>query len=289
MSKHYEAPYEVRELEKLITDFTYQNGLETRNVITDFLRYIVHGCFLPNISPPTDWGYTPEQGEVFGRMFLTWAKIMDKKTAVKGWFDAFGDLYMALTSKRGQQDHGQFFTPAHMCDLMSEITAGDGKTEIGSAIYDPACGSGRNLLSANYKSPKNYLVGWDIDYTCCLMTVCNFFIHGCVGEVVCINTLTMRDFRGAWLVNEALYRTGLPSIRHLTEEEYTRFQRAKIPHYVHFLDQEAYDQYFKWRNVWQTITNLFPNDTTSNSGAEESPDENQSTEPGSASDDIGTP
>jgi type I restriction enzyme M protein len=50
MSKKYEAPIEVRSLEKLITDFSYHNGLNVRDVFDDLLVYIIHG-FSP-LAPP---------------------------------------------------------------------------------------------------------------------------------------------------------------------------------------------------------------------------------------------
>lgn len=47
---------------------------------------------------------------------------------------------------------------------------------------DPTCGSGRLLLAYHARNPGNYLIGEDINRTCCLMTVCNMLIHGCVGK-----------------------------------------------------------------------------------------------------------
>ena len=39
----YETPPPVRPLEKLITDFSYTNGLDPVNVLNDLLTYIIHG------------------------------------------------------------------------------------------------------------------------------------------------------------------------------------------------------------------------------------------------------
>lgn len=226
MAKGYNAPAEVRELEKQINDFTYRNGLDVRTVFQDLLRYIVHGFSLPDTPPLTDWRYNKEQTKVFYDMFATWIQIMSQQIERHGWYDAFGDLFMALTSQSGQQQKGQFFTPMHITDLMSKITMG--KQESPSKIIsvcDPTAGSGRTLLAAKADRPQSYLVAWDIDYTCCLMCVCNFLINGCVGEVVCIDSLRMNNFRGAWIVNEALCRTGLPTVRKLNEKSTTYSSR----------------------------------------------------------------
>lgn len=258
MSKGYKAPAEVRELEQQLNDFTYRNGLDVRTVFQDLLRYIIHG-FSPGAPPLTDWRYKKEQTKVFYDMYATWVQIMAQQIERHGWYDAFGDLFMALISQRGQQQKGQFFTPEHITELMSEITLGKQKEAASGiiSIHDPAVGSGRTLLAAKAKRPQSYLVGWDIDYTCCLMCVCNFLMNSCVGEVVCIDSLRMDNFRGAWIVNEGLCRTGLPSVRRLDEQEYKRFKQADIPPYVFFLNQEGYDDYFRMRETWAKVMTIF--------------------------------
>lgn len=262
MSKGYEAPVEVRELEKLINDFTYRNGLDVRDVFRDLLRYIIHGFSLPDTPPLSDWRYSKEQCKAFYQMYVAWIQAMDKQIKIHGWYDAFGDLFMALISQHGQQQKGQFFTPAHITKLMSEIIMGkEESTPQIPSVYDPAAGSGRTLLSAKADRPQSYLVAWDIDYTCCLMCVCNFLMNSCVGEVVCIDTLRMDNFRGAWIVNEAYYRTEKPSVRWLNEREYLLYKQANIPAYVFFLDQEKYDEYFRMRELWAAFMTLF-NDTS---------------------------
>lgn len=256
MSKGYDAPAEVRELEKLINEFTYRNGFDVQNVFRDLLRYIINGFSLPDTPPLADWRYTPEQCKSFHEMFTAWVKIMDKQIKIHGYYDAFGALFMALTSQRGQQQSGQFFTPDHLAKLCQQVVVGNSTEQKVETIYDPAVGSGRMLIAHKIDKPTSYLVGWDIDYTCCLMCVCNFLMNSCVGEVVCIDTLRMENFRGAWIVNESFYRTGLPSIRWMNETEYVRFQRAGIPAYVYFLDQENYDEYFRMRGIWANISTL---------------------------------
>nr|DAP98286.1 MAG TPA: type I restriction system adenine methylase [Bacteriophage sp.] len=258
MSKGYEAPVEVRELEKLINDFTYRNGFDVRDVFRDLLRYIIHGFSLPDTPPLSDWRYTKEQSKIFYDLYVTWIQIMQKQINRHGWYDAFGDLFMALTSQRGQQQKGQFFTPIHITELMSKMITGkkETTTEI-PTLYDPAAGSGRTLLAAKADRPQSYLVAWDIDYTCCLMCVCNFLMNSCVGEVVCIDTLRMDNFRGAWLINAAYYRTGLPSIQWMNEQEYLLYKQADIPAYVFFLNQEKYDWHFRMRKIWAEFMTLF--------------------------------
>ena len=56
MSSNYDAPIEVRELEKLINNFTYNNGFDVSQVFNDFLTYIIH-YFTPDAKPLESWKY----------------------------------------------------------------------------------------------------------------------------------------------------------------------------------------------------------------------------------------
>lgn len=259
MGKEHEAPDEVRELRKLIDDFTYRHGLDVRNVFRDLLRYIIHGFSLPDTPSLQDWPYTKEQNKAFHDMYTAWIQIMHKQIVRHGYYDAFGDMYMALTSKRGQQRIGQFFTTNGLTRLCQQIITSKNENKEVRSVYDPAAGSGRMLIATKADNPRSYLVAWDIDYTCCLMCVCNFLMNSCVGEVVCIDTLRMANFRGAWLVNEAYYRTELPSVRWLNQTEYLKFKQADIPPYVFYLDSKSYDDYFRRYEAWMRISPLCQN------------------------------
>ena len=57
-------------------------------------------------------------------------------------------------------EHWLFYTPEHMIDMMAQIVAG----EDGTTVSDPACGSGRTLLSAANVNPRRTFVGQDLDH-----------------------------------------------------------------------------------------------------------------------------
>lgn len=95
----------------------------------------------------------------------------------------------------------------------------DNEPKTGLRISDPTCGSGRNLLSHHAENPGNFYFGEDIDRTCCLMTVCNFIIHGCVGEVVWHNSLDPESYYCGWSVNPWLNRTGIPGVIEISKEK----------------------------------------------------------------------
>lgn len=214
----YNTPQALRPLEKQICDFAYANGHKPMSVFNDFLRYVIHG-FSPGAPPVKDWKYKRQQNRFFMELLAGWLQLMQRELQAHEWFDAFGDLFMALSSRSGQQAHGQFFTPVHICDFMAGCTDTGEKTT-GKRINDPTCGSGRLLLAYHVRNPGNYLVAEDISRTCCLMTVCNMLIHGCVGEVIQHDSLLPEDFKDGWFVNPILTVTGIPTIRRMDGNEY---------------------------------------------------------------------
>lgn len=222
----YNTPQAIRPLEKTICDFAYSNGYDPISVFNDFLRYVIHG-FSPGAPPLMDWKYKRQQNRYFMEMLTGWIRLMQRELQSGGWFDAFGDLFMAISSKIGRQVNGQFFTPPDICDLMVLCTD-SGETATGKRICDPTCGSGRLLLAYHVRHLGNYLVAEDVNRTCCLMTVCNMLVHGCIGEVIHHDSLCPENFMDGWMVNHTLTQTGIPSIRRMSEEEYRTSRNMSV-------------------------------------------------------------
>lgn len=218
MSTSYEAPVAVRELEKMIREFSYNNGYEISQVFDDTLRYIISG-FSSDGKPIENWPYKKDQNLFFWNYLQEWIKVMEKQLRVNMWYDPFGDLFMSCVASNSRtKDNGQFFTPVPICELMAEINQTEEK-KTGIKCSDPACGSGRTLLAWHVRNLGNYLCAEDIDKTCCLMTCCNFIVHGCIGEVIWHDSLNPDSFNYGWIINERLTATGVPSIRSIKKEE----------------------------------------------------------------------
>ncbi|MDN0082366.1 N-6 DNA methylase [Crenobacter sp. SG2305] len=65
------------------------------------------------------------------------------------WADLLGDVYQALASQGARQSLGQFFTPDHVCRLISQMnykTIPANRKEL-FRVSDPACGGGAMLLA----------------------------------------------------------------------------------------------------------------------------------------------
>lgn len=214
----------MKNLVKLMTDFTYQNGLEISRVFDDLLRYMIQGYTIPGYPGLKDWHYTKEQTASFYEMYSQIVLIMQEQLKHKQWFDVFGNIYEELiASKSRRSNSGQFFTPESLCDLMADICQGEEK-QTGKLISDCACGSGRTLLAHHVRNLGNYYVAEDIDKTCAMMCVCNFLLHGVVGEVVWHNSLIPEQFYGAWKINQDLNNPfskfwGIPHIQPMEWED----------------------------------------------------------------------
>ena len=120
--------------------------------------------------------------------------------------DFLGEMYMQLNL--GNHWKGQFFTPYHICEFMSEINyAGDemldaktGKKYI--TVSDPACGAGAMLIAfantarkhkINYQD-KVLFVAQDIDETAMLMCYVQLSLLGCNAAVIRGDSLAKPGF-----------------------------------------------------------------------------------------------
>lgn len=188
------------------------------SVFDDFLTIIV--CTLSmgrqeELYFKTIRGYKKEEIDLFCQAYSSLILQMDNnrlEDALGGYFEEF----------LSHGHNGQFFTPQCVCDLMSAIThapkAGtDTGEEKDKRVYDPACGSGRLLLSSAKLNRERYFIGADISCTCCLMTLVNMCLNSLNGEVLHMNSLTGKIWR-RWLVIVDLF-TNIPSIYEVIEKE----------------------------------------------------------------------
>lgn len=219
----------IKTLEEMIWSFETKWSVDITTAFNGLLDYII-GFFDPTGKPIEGWKFQKEQNADFHAMMYEYFLIMDKELQTKQWFDAWGDLFMALYANGAGKE--QFFTPQSLVDCMTEVVMGGlgeptrsmngfGKRH---AINDPACGSSRNLLAGHTKymhiyNRQPYLSGEDIDSTCCKMSAVNLAVHGCFGEIVCHNTLCEPDtVRAGYIINETMYPmpAPMPSIRRCT-------------------------------------------------------------------------
>lgn len=176
-------------------------GLSRGQTFEDFLTFVV--CSLA--------GQTMEE-EYLATVAKGYSKGEEGSRGIDYISKAFGTLVMAM-EETGQDvlgdlftgaitygERGQFFTPDAVCQLMAELTT-HGADDGVRSVNDPACGSGRFLLSVGKKHPNWELVGQDVDHRCAQMTAINLGLNGLRGWAVWQNTLTLECHR--------VYRVGL--------------------------------------------------------------------------------
>lgn len=200
----------------------HQHRYDAQELFTRFLEYVIVGfdhTFSP-IEKPFDKNEVP----ILQELFNAWILAMNDALNQHDWYDILGEMYMTYISGKGKkQCTGQFFTPMSVCDLMARII--DHGEHTGESVLDNACGSGRMLLATNSVHSGNYCCAQDMDRLCCLMTVCNFIIHGINGEVVWGNSLDPSDYCEGWRTNEMLNVIGIPCCRKMDMMESKIFRR----------------------------------------------------------------
>jgi len=209
-----DGPPELKPMIDVIKDFG-QYRFDPADIFQDFINYCI-GCFLLHGDQETATQLRKKYGDDYDKfydLFAAWITLMSKEMAKKEWYDALGLLYEYLASSGKKSALGQFFTPEGLCDLLTFIntpaTAGTGKI-----INDPACGSGRTLLSYNAILPNNYFFGEDLDPICAKMAALNFAVHGIQGQITCMDTLGQNQWKFCFQSNR-LHSKGGPPIPHL--------------------------------------------------------------------------
>lgn len=144
--------------------------------------------------------YKREEADQLANAFGMLQQVME----CEKFGDFMGDTYMGL--EISNRDTGQFFTPYHLCELMTKMTCdGYGKVieEKGFVtIAEPACGSGAMVIAAaeemlrqGYNPQKQmHATLMDIDLKCCQMAYVQLSLLGIPAVVVHGDTLTMQEW-----------------------------------------------------------------------------------------------
>jgi type I restriction-modification system DNA methylase subunit len=118
--------------------------------------------------------------------------------------EVLGDVYASYALN--SDEFAQHFTPVTVSDGMAGLLdQQDDSQSKPVRVLDPACGSGRLLISNAQRVKHGHYTGVDKDKKCALMTVVNFIIFGIDGIVVHGDSLTL-DFWNAWQTHDGRVR-----------------------------------------------------------------------------------
>ena len=192
---------------------SFHNKYSRWQVWTDFLY--LSAASMANLAPVKERDqrerhylsiinrYSKEEQNAFAEMLGIVVMALEENPEQ----DFLGSLYHYLNLQQNQK--GQFFTPYHICEFMSEITIGN-KEDIAEelkekgyvSVSDPACGAGAMLIAfanAVKKREINYqkyvlFMAQDIDLTAALMCYVQLSVLGCSAIVIVGDSLIKPDF-----------------------------------------------------------------------------------------------
>jgi len=178
-------------------DFLYLSAASMANVVKTADWEEREATYLSTIKK-----YPKEYQELFPELFGLVTLALEENPEQ----DFLGTLYHRLHLE--QEQKGQFFTPYHICEFMSEINFIDGSTEDGFeekdyiTVSDPACGAGAMLVAfANMvkKHNMNYqkkvlFIAQDVDQTAALMCYIQLSLLGCSAVVIIGDSLAKPGF-----------------------------------------------------------------------------------------------
>ena len=207
---------------------------EPNRIFDEFLDYCIDINLFTTINQNLD--FQGREKDYF-EMFQEWVKITNNalnnptkeiNSGKNGWYDYLGIFYENIVQTKYKAGaRGQFFTPADVCQVMTEIIIDDDQDYADKIVNDCCCGSGRFLLAGHSLMPGAIMIGSDLDDVACKMTVLNFYIHGVRGSVLHMNALTLECFQ-CWRVNNYLnYGLPIPHIELVNENEVYNFFGVK--------------------------------------------------------------
>ena len=111
--------------------------------------------------------------------------------------DILGEIFMAKVSFG---EHGQFFTPANVSDMMARLLY-SGESKDGETVCDPCCGSGRFFISVSKVHTNARFYGVDLSPTCAKMTALNMWLFNLDADIYHGDSLALRMFH-VWKIRK---------------------------------------------------------------------------------------
>ncbi|WP_225735719.1 type I restriction-modification system subunit M [Gulosibacter chungangensis] len=153
--------------------------------------------------------------------------------------DLLGDAYEYLMrhfATQSGKSKGQFYTPAEVSRVMSQLLQIPAGTPKSTTVYDPTCGSGSLLIKVADAAPNGLTIyGQENDNATWALARMNMILHGNeTHEIVQGNTLADPKFREGDRLTTFDYLVANPPFSHKTwkngfEKDYGRFDGFATP------------------------------------------------------------
>lgn len=203
-----------------MADETYRNIIEqiartkssSVTVFADFCR--ISACALAAGSREEEYfetikPYSKSELKQFAKAFA----LMVQEAESKPYIDVLGSYYLEIASLSSKQARGEFYTPAHLCELMAQINAPAVERILDTrpvTVSDPCCGSGNMILAfAKQFSPlvqdgeKSYVDSiratcQDINPVAVDMCYINTTLWGIPAKIILGNALSKETPQNIW-------------------------------------------------------------------------------------------
>lgn len=178
-----------------LEDVHFETGLAKFDVYRDWLDLCIYGLARqdePYLEIVDE--YRDRFGEDTGEDCIeTYANALGALTAatIEADHEVLGLVYEQLG--HSSDSFGQYFTPHNVSDAMAAMTVsaeGAADADPPLTVHDPACGSGRLLISVAKRvhefddPPPLFVSGQDRDPVCAKMTAVNLALASCWGRAI---------------------------------------------------------------------------------------------------------
>ena len=211
--------------------------LSMSTAFTTFLEIVIISVL--NVNPAVQWSKRWQEREERYKMLIDTRKdktipatmlsdliqLMQENHEEKK--DIIWEMYENFIC---QGEHGQFFTPPHIADMMAQVIDVD-KEESWNTVVDIACWSWKLLMWAMKNNPRVNLVGVDIDRRCTMMACINCLFYGGCGTFLVGNTLCNEYEDGRRVSYGMLYeipKENLKEIRFENHEEEKNVEKSQL-------------------------------------------------------------
>ena len=194
---------DIKDIAKIFETLVYR-GYDSKRLFNDWLDLIIFAFQRDDehyLEIVNRYNNTHKLGNRDIDLFVDMFTLLVIKMEEKQYYDFLGEMYESCVSFG---EHGQFFTPMCICEMMAQITG----SSLGK-VSDPCSGAGRMALAHAKYFPNTTYVNQDIDIVCVKMCVLNMLLNGIESINIWGNTLLVEQNR-TWITT---FRTGFPEIK----------------------------------------------------------------------------
>ena len=200
-----DTPSSSKLFERWLSD-SLAEWISMNTAFTNFLEIVIISVL--NINPAIQWTERRKEREERYKHLINTRRdknipmtmLSDLITLMQEHHEEKKDIIWEMyESFICQWEHGQFFTPPHIADMMAQVVEVD-KAPSWDTVIDMTCWSGKLLMWALKNNPRVNLIWMDLDRRCAMMACINCLFYGGCGTFLVWNSLA-NEFEDGWRVS----------------------------------------------------------------------------------------